>query len=243
MKKFNSRKSGLRLLVEGIADEMSSNDVNYNEDMRTFKESFISNMLENDRLQMGVGPMLERDVGRPFLVYGRYRQDSLVMDVKGLGMGNWDMFNYQNRAEELGINEDEYYQILRKLAEDIFHEWDEEWRHAYGVDLYALGRSGGYWGVDLDELVNKNYASIFTVNDKKCKELYRSTRKQNNDPYEQGYIACLGLNSDYDVAECFNFTPEFMSFMQRFKESILTTSKEWESREWNDTQFESYAND
>ena len=138
-----------------------------------FTEFFMSNIMEENKLESidALKLMVENQFDTKFLIYndqGAY----FAMNVKYMGMGNWDFFNANNRAEERGITEEDYYMFLQEEKESYYEFLDNLWFEKYGVHIAALGRSAGYIGVPLRDLISKNYDSIFEMNDEKVHELY-----------------------------------------------------------------------
>ena len=115
--------------------------------------------------------MVENQFDKKFLIYND-RDAYFAMNVKYMGMGNWNFFNANNRAEERGITEEDYYMFLQEEKESYYDFLDNLWFEKYGVHIAALGRSAGYIGVPLRDLISKNYDSIFEMNDEKVHELY-----------------------------------------------------------------------
>ena len=203
-----------------------------------FTEFFMSNIMEENKLEYtpALEEMVEKQFGNKFLIYneqGAY----FAMNVKYMGMGNWKFFNANNRASERGITEEDYYDYLQEEKESYYDFLDNLWNEKYGVHIAALGRSAGYIGVPIRDLVQKNYTTIFEMNDEKVHELYDEVKEYSDDPYEQGMDACGNVLED-DIPEVFRFSYDFDSFIEKFRYSVEATSQEWETKQWNDDLFE-----
>lgn len=203
--------------------------------------------MQENKLEQGsvIKEMLENQVGGKWLVYRNDdRKEYLVLNVKYLGMGNWDAFNANGRAEKAGIDEQQYYDILQDEKSFYFQDQSEFWKNVMGVSLYAMGRSDGYWGVDLGDLVSRNYTNMFELNDEKVREIRKEVSGDEppykDDPYDQAYDAYLYV-SDEQIPEYFRLKKSFCQYLETFQKDIEDDSNKWESQEWNDELFERYA--
>ena len=208
-----------------------------------FKEYFVDNFRQENKLEQGsvIKEMLENQVGGKWLVYpGDDRKDYLALNVKWLGMGNWDAFNKGGRAEEAGINQEQYYDNLQEQKEYYFQDVSDHWKKVYGVPMYAMGRSDGYWGVNLGDLVYNSFTDMFELNDEKLRQLYDTVKEEDDDPYDQAYEAYLYV-SDEEIPQYFRFKESFCQFLETLQNDIESDSNNWESQKWNDQEFERLA--
>lgn len=223
--------------IERIAAELSNGNADFND----FFDSFISNILENDKIN---GDTLEVLVHRHlssanWVVYGNERRRNLIaLKVKGYGLGDFNKFNKDGRAEGF---EDGYYSEIQNSVEDFYNAWNENFKAKFNIPLEVAGRSSGYWGVDVMDY--KNFYDIFTINKGAIIELFNKMKAANDyeeSAWDLGYDACLNLEYGEDVANYIDFNPNFISFLKEFEKSVKETSAEWETQEWNDMLFDSF---
>lgn len=204
------------------------------------RESGIEDILENL-----VGTL---DIGDWDLRTYYHGTHLFALNVKGKGFGNYDSFNKEGRAENIGVSSEKYLDNNFKHNTDFFETWADEFQNDFAIQLNAGGRSGGWWGFEPDD-ISSSFDYCFTFNDEKLKALYDkyATTLFNDASEFDGDISFYEIGEEvYDEAspeeldELIKFSSSFREKLEEFANSVNKESDFMETDEYNDEEFESY---
>lgn len=243
-----------KLVKEGTTPETP--EVDFDE----FKDVFVDQVYSDNLLEAKSLDVLVEKAGMS-ADWGSYadRQNVLfVLDVKYEGQGDWDKFNKDGRAEERGLSEEGYWDMIQTHNKAFYDDWDAKFLDQYQHDLFTAGRSGGYWGIKADFLPSED-RDFIVPDDATLKELYqKALAKVELDPegseddwavqlvdaaMEIGVDGPDGWSDPERVAQYFKFNPEFVTFCKDFEQDLLQRSESYKTQEFNDEEFANVAGD
>lgn len=199
-----------------------------------FREAFLDNM-KSYIDEETIDNILSSVSGRWAL--RSYRDYYVVLNVKGKGMGNFELYNKDNRAPDVKAAEHNYENNLQYYRDGFYQDWRETFRDEFGVELYIMGRMGGWWGFKEDDFIDRltiDSDKLRRVFEEKYSTLFAGT--EDSDDEEDVAVEVLEDDS-INLAEIIKIDPEFKSYMEDFAASVDKTSDYWESKEFNDEQY------
>ena len=219
---------------EQLFENILKENVELDDAFSRFREAFLDNM-KSYIDEETIDNILSSVSGRWAL--RSYRDYYVVLNVKGKGWGNFDLYNKDNRAASWKLASAGYESIMQHHQDDFYQEWNETFKEEFGVDVYVLGRSGGWWGFKEDDFLDE-----LTVDNDKLREVFDSryatlfAGTEDSDDEEDVAVEVLEDDS-VNLAEIIKIDPEFKSYMEDFAASVDKTSDYWESEEFNDEQY------
>ena len=237
-----------KLVKEGTAPAKPS--VPYEE----FKEFFVDQVYSDNLLEADSVNVLREKAGMDdsWHTYSDHHELLFVLNVKYKGQGDWNKFNKDGRADELDISDEDYWEMLQVHIKDFYDDWNAAFMEKYKYELYAAGRSGGYWGIATDFLDSEDRDFIIP-DDATLKELYQKALAQTEfdpeaspDDWVSNLVdSAIVIGGGPDgwpepelIAQYFQFNPEFVGFCKNFERSLLERSNYYASQEFNDDEFE-----
>ncbi len=129
----NFSDSDIESFADGLWDELSGNYSGWSDDGRINGET-LGAILENAGL------------AADWEVYGSDEfGTTLAINVKNRGQGNWNRFNLNGRAEELGMDLNFYSEYVIQFSIENFHDdWNEKFVKDCGLEFDIIGRKGSH---------------------------------------------------------------------------------------------------
>lgn len=151
-----------------------------------------------------------------------YRDDAICVDVKYKGTPIVD--------RDLT---DEEYEVLNHAFDDSKEVFFNELNNMFDNNIIVTGRSGGYWGIKVDNRNINNYV-VAEISDEDLEELYNRTEnyfKDFKEQYDVDYLIGDYVDSIMqDINNSFsNLTIKPTQKLWQFKNEIEETAKQWES--------------
>lgn len=219
---------------EQLFENILKENVELDDAFYRFREAFLDNM-KSYIDEETIDNILSSVSGRWAL--RSYRDYYIVLNVKGKGMGNFDLYNKDGRAADVKLAAASYEDTIRYNIDGFYQDWRETFKDEFGVNLYVQGRMGGWWGFKEDDFLDK-----LTVDNDKLREVFDSkyatlfAGTEDSDDEEDVAVEVLEDDS-VNLAEIIKIDPEFKSYMEDFVASVDKTSDYWESKEFNDEQY------
>lgn len=216
----------------------------FNKFLEGFMEAFQENGIDEEILTMIDGPLN----GRWDLRTWYHETHMFALDVKYKGAPNWEKFNKEGRAEAIGADEDSFYQShFDSNVYDFFGQWTTEFSTRLGINLMSGGRSGGWWGFSSEKLcqdediIQVKIDKLREYYDAHSAELFNAADEEDEDEEfyagQDFYCDC----STEELAEYFKLSDEFVELCNEFSSDVDSTSDYWDSDEFNDEEFNAYA--
>jgi hypothetical protein len=220
-------------------DENTTLESYFKEFYDWFYDYLVADGIDEDTIET----LADKQLDGPWDVRTYFHEPHLLaLNVKGKGAGDWDKYDLNGRASKFDADYDQYYNMLQGNIDSFFEGWAETFKEDYGVDLYAGGRSGGWWGFKIDDIDTDS--DIFQMNKEKVRQLFDTkaptlllSEGEEDEDFDIQDFA-YDLASEVDASEYISFTPSFVRDCNYFYSEIIQTSDEWESQDWNDEQFE-----
>ena len=240
-KRFTMKKTITLEKLKRIVTEANSN-IDMNLLFEEFKNSFFEDFI--DFLENTGGTefdnLIEKQLSDKWEGYSDDRQDLLTLNVKGYGLGDWNLFNKNGRAEAKNITLEEYAQLIREIDTDFFYNWDATFKKNFGIDLYSAGRSNGHWGFKVKDILSSY--KILELNTIEVKKLFdKITKNASEDdllyPGDLAYAAMDLVDYDKDITKYLKFSDNFVDMLEKFENDLVKTSKNMASKEFNDELF------
>ena len=244
-----------KLVKEGTAPETP--EVTYDEFKEMFIDQVFSDGLLADQKRRVIAYFIEKaGMSNSWCGYVDHEQILLALNVKYKGQGDWDKFNKDGRAEKIGWDAEDYWNLIQDNVRVFYDDWSAKVKAKYGTELYVAGRSGGYWGIDAKEFLYRGDADYIEVDDAALKGLYDKllptvdfSDVDSDHVYDMVDAAMGELAGDHGwtdstkVAQYFKFTDEFVAFCNEFEKSVDAESAYWAGQDFNDGEFENAALD
>lgn len=219
---------------EQLFENILKENVELDDAFSRFREAFLDNM-KSYIDEETIDNILSSVSGRWAL--RSYRDYYVVLNVKGKGWGNFELYNKDNRAPDVKAAEHNYENNLQYYRDGFYQDWRETFRDEFGVELYIMGRMGGWWGFKEDDFIDRltiDSDKLRRVFEEKYSTLFAGT--EDSDDEEDVAVEVLEDDS-INLAEIIKIDPEFKSYMEDFAASVDKTSDYWESKEFNDEQY------
>ena len=159
------------------------------------------------------------------LITYHYQNIKIGINVKYYGYGNFE------KIKELfpTITSDIYFDVMWHEIVDFFDFWKERFTKEFAVTLLCFGRSGGYFGFEIDDLSDFGY--ILKLNNDKVTKLFNRLIIDDND----NYYDILYNNHDNiidDIFNCLEIQDDFLNLLNDFITDIYSTKEYWKSDEF-----------
>jgi hypothetical protein len=158
--------------------------------------------------------------------------------------GNWSLRTYHHENIKIGINvkyygyenyekikelfptitDDIYFDLMQCEIEGFFDLWKEWFKNEFGINLLCFGRSGGYFGFEINDLSDFGY--ILQLNSGKLRELF-DRLIVDDDYYEILYNTHDEIIDD--IFNCLELQDKFMNMLNDFITDIFFTREYWKS--------------
>lgn len=213
------------------------------EHFSSFKDEFFDNVFEESAVDLNVlKDLIDKQLSNKWEAYEGDNAAMLTLNVKGYGLGNWKLFNKDDRATEKNISIEEYVQYIQTLNTDFFYNWDATFKKRFGLNLYSAGRMNGHWGFKLKDLV---YRAV-VVNEDALKKIYDEVVKSASeedidypiDLADEAYSKYI--QSEKDVSKYIKLSDSFVKLCDAFEAAVKETSERFESKEFNDEFFNQF---
>lgn len=241
-KRFTMKKTITLKDLKRIVTEANS-DVDMNLLFEEFQNSFFEDFI--DFLENTGGTefdnLIEKQLSDKWEAYSDDRQDLLTCNVKGYGLGDWNLFNKNNRAEDEGITIEDYSHYLQTMNTDFFYDWDATFKKNFGVELFSAGRSNGHWGFRVKDILSSY--RILEPNRTEVKKLFdKITKNASEDdllyPDDLAYAAMELVDYDKDITKYLKFNDKFVEALSKFEDELVKTSNNMASKKFNDELFD-----
>jgi hypothetical protein len=223
-------------LFENILKE----NVELDDAFSRFREAFLDNM-KSYIDEETIDNILSSVSGRWAL--RSYRDYYVVLNVKGKGFGNYDRFNFENRAEKVNkLASYDYEKMMFRHIDDFWDDLKEDFQREFGVELCSLGRYGGWWGFSADDFVDHIVAkdsALRGIYDQRVGTLFVGT--EDEDDVEDIAVDVLE-DMSIDLSSLVEIEPSFKESLEAMDASITKTSDYWETDEFNDEEYNAQYN-
>ena len=237
MKKTITLKNLKRIVTESISIEDRA------ELFKEFQTRFFDDLIGNTNIDNSLlGKLIVNQLGGKWEAYESDAGPMLALNVKGYGMGNWNAFNKDGRAEAKGISIDEYSRYIQEMNGDFFNNWDATFRKKFNIDLYSAGRSSGHWGFKMRDLIYKVFEPKVAEIQKLFDEMTKNaTEEELMFPDDLVYAAMNLIDYYEDFDKYVKFWDGFVDTLNEFESDVANTSSRMESQEFNDEVFNDFV--
>ena len=170
--------------------------------------------------------------------------------------GNWYLRKYDYQKVKIGIEvkyyayenfekiqelfptmtDNAYYDIMGYEIVDFFDLWKEIFQEEVTLNLLCFGSSGGYFGFEIDDLINFWHVLDFNID--KVTELFNRLEIEDyDDDYSIDYYYYDTLYNNHDdiiddIFDCLKLQDKFLKLLNEFIENIYSTKEYWKTDEF-----------